>query len=80
MADDEETVPDLPIPRGTKRYHISEDDLSELERIIPQWASLMMDRLDTPERRTQFRRVQRILTDDRARQADERDDDAPDET
>lgn len=60
----EETVPDQPVPRGTPMYQISQTDLEDLERIIPQWCwRYMMKNLDSPEGRTQFRRVQQILSD-----------------
>lgn len=42
-------------------FQIHEDDLAELERVLPQIANLMMTRLDG-RLRVQFRRCQAILS------------------
>lgn len=65
MADDvEETVPESDVPNGTPMFQISQSDLEELERIIPEWCwKFMMKELDSPRGRSQFERVKRILSD-----------------
>lgn len=48
----------------SKLFQISEDDLAELERILPDvFQSLTLTPEATPRGRTQFRNVQRILVD-----------------
>ena len=45
----------------SKLYQITEEDLAELERVLPRFQDVMFDRM-TPVLRTQIRVVQRILT------------------
>jgi hypothetical protein len=44
-----------------KMLQINDGDLRELERILPEWATMIGDRV-TPRTNTQVRVVQRILT------------------
>lgn len=43
-------------------FQVHEDDLADLERIIPQLSSAMLPHLD-PKLKTQLRRIQKILSD-----------------
>lgn len=48
----------------SKLFQIHEDDLADLERIVPQWTqSLGFESGSSPELRTQIRRIQKIITD-----------------
>lgn len=52
----------MPIVADMPRlFQINEDDLSDLERILPQFAEVMESNLDN-KLRGQIRRVQSILT------------------
>lgn len=46
----------------SKMYRIEEDDLAELERTLPAIADAMLIHMN-PRLATQFRRVQKILSD-----------------
>lgn len=48
-------------PRGSRMFQIHEDDLVDLERTLPQFHDALHTQL-TPTLRTQFRRVQDILS------------------
>lgn len=45
-----------------KLYQITEDDLADLEKLVPQLADVLMDRLDNTLR-VKIRRLQKILSD-----------------
>ena len=47
---------------SVKLFRITEPDLCELERVIPQICMDMMEHL-SPRTRTQFERLKRILSD-----------------
>lgn len=51
------------IPTGNKLFQINENDLAELERIIPALCDRHMKALDSNVDRTAIRVIQRILSD-----------------
>jgi hypothetical protein len=51
----------LPPPVGSHMFQITEDDLADLERTIPDLLSRAMASMDNNRARTQIRRVQDIL-------------------
>ena len=46
----------------SKLYRIEEDDLTELERTLPAFADALLMNMN-PRLATQFRRIQKILSD-----------------
>lgn len=66
MADDQEI--DRPSCSGSRLFQLHEDDLAELERMLPQVFEALTMRPDaTPLQRTWFRRAQTIMTNIRWR-------------
>ena len=70
IQDDENS--ELRVPKGSKRYHTTEADLADLERILPEVFEWLVHEVAYkggpaedrgPELRTKFRRVQKIITD-----------------
>lgn len=51
----------LPIPRGTRLLQIKEDDLAELEKVLPELSEALIT-VSNPSIRTKLRRVQQILS------------------
>jgi len=47
----------------SKLYHIHEEDLQELERVIPEIFESLTHETNQPKHRVQLRRVKEILSD-----------------
>ena len=55
---------DLPVPVGIPRFHVSQEDLETLERLLPKlmWDSAMPGAWTT-QQRVQWAKVQKIVSD-----------------